>query len=442
MLNRENLKARIFLMLGVAIYISAFLYSYKQWVVPRYESWGLSYRDVPEIYITISWLLCLASALWMPRDLTRPSQLLFFIQYFIIFIPSSFILYYSGNPELDPRDVLLLVIFLFFGLTILQAGYKLPLLSLKKNSLSVKFFWRAFWCGATGLFIYLLTVFGSYFQLADFQNIYDVRSAGGDLVTASGSSFAGYAQMWLSGFVLPFLFSIGVFRKRWGFVLIAAAGYLYLLGIGGSKSTMLAMVYLSAIYFLVRAGGKNAGIKIAACFSGLLLFPVIFPLIGVEGGALDTWYVAIIHSRIFSIPQLSIGQYYDFFQTHPLTYGSHITGINWLVTYPYDMDIPRTIGRYFYNADLTANVNMWAQDGIASFGLIGIPVVSAIAVVIFLLLDSVARLHDLRFVTVALGNITLIFANGSIFTTIISGGLFLLIVALYFYPAEYSDKVC
>lgn len=79
---------------------------------------------------------------------------------------------------------------------------------------------------------------------------------------------------------------------------------------------------------------------------------------------------------------------------------------------------------------------MWAQDGIASFGLIGIPIVSAIAVLVFWLLDSIAKTHDHRLATIALGNIALIFANGSIFTTIVSGCLFLLVIALYFYPPE------
>lgn len=439
MWDQQNINARFFLILGVVAYISAFLFSYEQWVAPRYAGWGLSYREVPAGYILISWALCLISALWMPRDLTRPSQLLFYIQYFVIFIPTSFILYHSGRPGLPPEEVLIIILALFSGLTILQASYKLPLLDIKRDGLSARVFWRVFWCVAVGLAVYLLSVFGSRFQLADFKGIYDVRRASSEIVAASGSTFVGYAQMWLSGFILPFLFSVGVFRRRWGFVVTAAAGYLYLLGIGGSKSTMLAVVYLSAIYFLVRSGGKNAGVKIAICFAGLLLFPAAFALTESAGGAIDTWYVAIIHTRIFNIPQLSIGQYYSFFENHPLTYGSHISGINQFITYPYDMDMPRTIGKYFYHAELTANVNMWAQDGIASFGLMGIPIVSAIAAVVFWFFDSIAKLHDVRFVTVTLGNIALIFANGSLFTTIISGGLFLLIVTLYFYPAECNE---
>lgn len=435
-MNIQNFKARFLLVMAVIVYISAFLISYGQWVAPRYAAWGMSYRDVPIEYILSSWALCLIPALWMPRDLMRPSQLLFYIQYFVIFIPTSFILYYSVRPKLNPDEVFLIVIALFSGLTILQAGYKMPLLNIKQYSISDKMFWRVFWGGAIVLFVYLMVLFGSHFQLADFKGMYDVRNAAGKIMSDSGSAFAGYAQMWLSGFVLPFLFSLGVFRKRWRYIVIAAAGYLYLFGVGGSKSTMLAMVYLSAIYLLVRSGGKNAGIKIAMCFSGLLLFPAIFTLVGAAGTTIDVWYVAIIHSRIFCIPQLSIGQYYSFFNNHPWTYGSQITGVNLFVNYPFSMDIPRTIGKYFYNAELTENVNMWAQDGISSFGLIGIPLVSTIATVVFWAFDCVARLHDSRFVTVALGNIALVFANVSLFTTMLSSGLLLLIIALYFYRKE------
>jgi hypothetical protein len=430
------MKARVHLVIGVFLYISAFLFSYEEWVVPRYEDWGMGSRDVPIEYIISSWVFCLIPSLWMPINLSRPSQLLFCIQYFIIFIPASFVIYNSVRPELDPEQVFYLVLSLFSGLSIIQASYSLKLFQIKQKLITEKLFWSFFGVVTFSILINLFMVFGDYFQLADFQDIYDVRQLSDEISEASESSFSGYSKMWLSGFILPFMFSVGVFRRNWILVAIVAAGYVYLLGISGSKSTMLAIIYLSAIYFLVRSGGKDFGLKILLGLSFLLIFPFFIVLTNGIGGLIDKWYVAIIHARIFTIPQLSIGQYYDFFQNQPLTYGSHINGINLVVPYPYEGDIPRTIGRYFYDAELTANVNMWAQDGIASFGLIGIPIVSAIAALIFWFFDSIARLHDPRFVTVALGNIALSFANISLFTTIVSAGFLLLIIALYFFTKE------
>ena len=442
MTNSPTFNARIYLILGVAVYICTFIFSYERWIAPRYESWGMGYRDVPFVYILTSFILCMVPACWLPCNLTRPSHFLLYIQYFIIFIPASFILYHSVRPEFSPEDVFRLVLALFLGLTILQAGHDLPLFDIKRNGLTKGVFWIFFTGFAIVLFIYLASVFGRHFQLADFQEIYDVRAMSDDIVEASGSSFAGYSQMWLSGFVLPFLFSFGILSRRWPLIVISASGYLYLLGIGGSKSTMLAPLYLFGIYFLVKAGGENAAAKVSLFFSGLLLFPAVLDLADDTNDIaeiINNWYVAIIHARIFTIPQLTVGQYFDFFQDNPLTYGSHVAGINLIVSYPYASDIPRMIGQYFYEAELTANVNMWAQDGIASFGLIGVPLVSAIALIVFWLFDSISKIHDYRFTTVALGNIALIFANGSIFTTIVSGGLLLLSIAFYYYPAE--DKL-
>ena len=436
MTNSPTFSARIYLILAAVFYICTFLFCYERWIVPRYESWGMGYRDVPLVYILTSFILCMVPACWLPCNLTRPSHFLLYIQYFIIFIPASFILYHSVRPELSPEDVFRLVLALFLGLTILQAGHDLPLFDIKRNGLPKGVFWIFFSSFALVLFIYLASVFGSHFQLADFQEIYDVRAMSDDIVEASESSFSGYSQMWLSGFVLPFLFSFGILGRRWPLVVISVGGYLYLLGIGGSKSTMLAPFYLFGIYFLVKAGGQNAAAKVSLFFSGLLLFPAALDIEDEAGDVVDiinTWYVAIVHARIFTIPQLTVGQYFDFFQNNALTHGSHITGVNLLVSFPYESDIPRTIGKYFYEAELTANANMWAQDGIASFGLIGILIVSTIAAAIFWLLDSVSGNHDPRFVTVALGNIALSFANLSLFTTIVSGGLLWLIIALYFY---------
>jgi hypothetical protein len=430
------LKARFYFLASVILYISVFLIGYEEWVAPKYTTWGMGYRDIPIGYILSSWLMCLIPAIWMPYDLTRPSQILFYIQYFVIFIPTTFILYHSVRPELAPELVLMINSSLFLGLMILQVGYKIQLFRIKKIYLSDRFLWRAFWIFSLFLPIYLMTVFGGHFQLADFEEIYKVRSSSTDIVEKSNSWFAGYAQMWLSGFVLPFIFATGVFKRRWGYVFLVLVGYLYLFGVGGSKATILAVVYLPAIYFLIRDGGKNAAIKIAICLAGVLAAPIMIIFLEGGEGVMELWYLAVVHARTFSIPQLSIGQYYNFFSINPLTYGSHVTGIREFIDYPYDMDVPRVIGYYFYNADLGANVNFWGQDGIASFGLIGIPIVSLVVSVLFWVFDSIASVHDTRFVTLCLGNIALTFANISLFTTLFSGGLILLIVALYFFRKE------
>jgi hypothetical protein len=131
---------------------------------------------------------------------------------------------------------------------------------------------------------------------------------------------------------------------------------------------------------------------------------------------------------------LILGQYYNFFYDHPFTLWSHITGISSFITNPYTMDVPRTLGAYFYVTGVGVNGGMWASDGIAALGLPGVIVISMIAAVLMWLFDSVAARHDVRFVTLALGFIGISFTNISIATTLVSGGGLVLAAALYCMP--------
>jgi hypothetical protein len=145
-------------------------------------------------------------------------------------------------------------------------------------------------------------------------------------------------------------------------------------------------------------------------------------------------WVTVVHMRIFSVPSLLIIQYVEFFGQHPLTYGSHISGIGALIRSPYDLDIPRTVGFHYYGTLVTSNVNFWAQDGIAGFGLLGIPVISLAASIVLWLLDSMTRHLSLRFVGSALGGILLQFLGVSLFTTLITGGLLLIMPLFWLLP--------
>jgi hypothetical protein len=170
-----------------------------------------------------------------------------------------------------------------------------------------------------------------------------------------------------------------------------------------------------------------------------MLVPVLLPFDDGLGALIKLWWVAIVDMRTFSIPGLSIPQYFDFFSSHPLTFGSHVTGINWFINYPYDIDIPRTIGYYYYGQqELTANATFWSQDGLAAFGTMGIVVVTFFAAFILWLLDSATQGLKIQFVLTALVGTILAFTNTSLFTTLLTGGLGLFLLACVLMPRDES----
>jgi hypothetical protein len=168
------------------------------------------------------------------------------------------------------------------------------------------------------------------------------------------------------------------------------------------------------------------GLSALLCI-GLVVDKLPFP-------SLTKWFIAVVNFRTFAVPQLLIVQYFDFFRDHPLTFFSHVRGVSLLLRYPYGTDLGTTIGEFFYGGLMGANAGMWAGDGLAGFGLGGILLISGVCAAAFWIIDAVAGEFDPRFVIVALGFIAMTFANASLFTTILSGGLGMLVATLALMP--------
>lgn len=165
-----------------------------------------------------------------------------------------------------------------------------------------------------------------------------------------------------------------------------------------------------------------------------LIVPALLPFESGIGNLIKLGWISVVNMRTFSIPGIAIVQYYDFFLTHAWTLGSQITGLNWILHYPYDYNLPQTLGYYYYGTLVTANANFWAQDGLASFGVIGLGLSSAIAALVFWILDSVTSGLSMKFLIPALVGIFVSFSNVSLFTTLITGGLGFFILACVLMP--------
>jgi len=168
----------------------------------------------------------------------------------------------------------------------------------------------------------------------------------------------------------------------------------------------------------------------------LLLVPTVFDPFDELGELLQKWYVVLVHARIFGVPQLILGQYYAFFEQHPLTWWSHINGIDAFVNFPYTLDVPYTTGWFYYAIPVGLNSGMWIEDGIGAAGIGGVPIVTVIAAAVFWVFDSVCARIPPRFVASASAVIAIDFMNVPLTTTLITGGWGLLALAIYLMPPQ------
>ena len=434
-------KNRAFLVLGIAAYVAAFQWMYVTWLSPTFDYLGFIFEEPPAQYLALAWVLSILPGLWLPLVLTRPSQLIGWVLYLTVLIPSMFVPLFAGLRELN--EVAVLMVTLFAGFTVVSvAPIWLPLLKLPRRGSSKIAFWSCFWGATAGLLAWVFFVYFGHFRLVTFGEIYQqLRFSGQELATGTG---VGYAIMWLSGAFAPLLMSWALTNRRFHWFFAGAAIQVMLYSTAGLKSILLSIMVMPVIFVLMRWGRIPFGLKLVwLTVLGFVALNAANHLIG-ELSQSHLMLSALVFMRTFGLSGLSTAQYHDFFSEHPLTHYSHVTGISLFVDYPYAQALGREVG-FFYsqNPDLNSNAHLWCMDGLAGLGLPGILLISLLCAAVFWLLDIAADGHDITFSATAVNFAALNLSNVSLFTSLLSGGLIFSILMFYFMPREpMAEEAC
>jgi hypothetical protein len=436
-LNSRSVQ-RTVLMMIIGAYTACFQWMYEHYLYTTWAYFGFDYNPPSHYHLMIAWLLSLLPVLWMPLDLVRPSQLAYWVLYITVIIPSMFVPLYIGfNPS---NEVIRLMVVLFIGFAITGISYFLPLLHFRRPNIPAGLFWRGVACVSIVLAVWMVIVFRHHLKLVTFSDVYELREAANDV--AEGSN-VNYAFMSLTGAINPFLMGCGLYFRRWQLFAAGVLGQFLVYSVGGTKGSVISVLFITGFYFLVRKGAKYFALRFSAVFllilGGLCL---CYYAVSFEPGTMLTIALFVVLNRTLSINGLVTAQYFDFFQKNPLTYFSHIKGISWILSYPYQHPIGQEIGlAYAGTTDLDATAHFWATDGIGGLGLSGILLVSVFCALVFWLLDSAARRQDPRLAALVTTYSAYNLANISLFTTSFSGGLGLLIFFLYWMPSPVPGAV-
>jgi hypothetical protein len=433
--RRQLYRQRMLLVAGVIAYVALFQWMYENYLYPTWDYFGFHYEPPPWPYLALAWVLSVAPSLWMPMKLMRPSQLAYWVLYITVFIPSMFVPLYAGLDA--PREISLLMVTLYAGLAIMGGSYRVPLLRLGPARISQQAFWKGFALIAGAFAIWMIVVFRGHMQFLSFNNIYDLRDIQNDV---SEGTLVNYAFMLLTGAFNPFLMGYGLFHRRKWLFLAGVLGQLLVYSVGGTKGSILSIAFISGFYVLFRVGRQPFALKLVAgtlaLVGGLCLSYV---LAGYDPEPLQ-WHsvvLFVILMRTFSSNGLMTAWYYNFFQSNPYTFYSHVRGVNWLVHFPYERTAALEIGSvYMGGNDADPTAHFWAIDGIGALGLPGVLLISAFCALVFWALDSAAQKQDPRQAALVTCYAAYNIANISIFTSLYSGGLAILILALFLLPPQ------
>jgi hypothetical protein len=134
-----------------------------------------------------------------------------------------------------------------------------------------------------------------------------------------------------------------------------------------------------------------------------------------------------------------MGQYADFFATHPHTYFTHVALLSKIIPYqyPYNERLGYVVADYVFKHQtggiIEYNANIFATDGIASLGNVGVVLMGFVLGFVLRVIDVCIRPGTAPLFCAAAITSILVLANGSLFGTLLSGGLGALVAICAFW---------
>jgi len=269
----------------------------------------------------------------------------------------------------------------------------------------------------------LFIEFRSTYSFVSFEDVYSQREKGAD-----SSLVSGYFTLWLTYFIGPVLVAMGLIQKNKRILIFGTLSIIFVYGINASKIALFIPFLIMFLYY-IKQKGKDVFQAITAVFSSVCLIAYWLP---------SQYFMisAVILMRTFGISGLLTYQYNEFFKANPFTYYSHINIVNFITgNYPYDQDLGFVVSSYFFESDNNANANFLATDGIASFGVIGVIIISIIFGIYMLYTKSLIDKKSSLFVGLVFISFSFIILNVGLFTSLLSGGFLFLNIYLYLYKS-------
>lgn len=274
-------------------------------------------------------------------------------------------------------------------------------------------------------FVFIAMVLFQYrnsYKIVSFEDVYQQRSE-----SQQDSVFFGYLILWITYFFGPLLLAHGLIRKKLFLTVFGIFSVIFIYGISGSKISLFIPLLIIGIYYIYSKGYSIFSF-LSYSFTCIILLVLAI--------AKDFFMIsAVILMRTFGIAGLLTFQYNEFFKKNELTYFSHVNIVNFFTqNYPYDRSLGFVVSSYFgADEDVNSNANFLATDGLASFGLFGVIIVSILLGLYFAFTKTQLKEGNQLIIGIMIVPFSFIVLNVGLFTSILSGGfLFLNIYYLFF----------
>ena len=411
------------------------IYTASLWYIYVYllRDWaylGCELGDTPRDLLLTTFLLCVLPSCYLDTDCNKATSYHIWFIYYFTYIPSALIpaLQYFNVPLYAFEFVLAASFYL-----ICKLQYK-PKFKRLGAGISKQAFWTTFWVIYCYLILYLLEIFGGTLRLVDLAAIYEQRAVGGN---AAFGNLGGHAVGLLSNVFNPFLMTVGCLHKRYCYIYIGIVCQVYVFATMAAKAVILNLFVTLLICYLCTNNKKIQWRSYLYFISGIIVLPLVYYSFADNiNDPISNAISTLIFMRSFGIVGAMTGQFMMFFAQHPHTWYSHVHFVDIFIKYPYREQLGMVVGETLNAPELDANANFFATDGIAAAGILGLPIIGIVMGLFFRTVDYLFENKNATiFACASCGTLTSL-VNASFFTTLITGGLAVLIFICYVFRED------
>lgn len=410
----SRLRRKLFAILLALTYILSVHYAYIAYIHPTFE-----YANYIYLSFTTAALLSTYCLSWLPiiayRPTCQPAQAAVALIYALSYIPIQLSLLFTVERDYEQLFgiqfmLTISMIFLFFAASRKNKCRKI-------NPKSLKSLDRFFGLFAIISVALLVGTNIDHMRFVSFADVYELRFEAG----AVSQGFAeAYLVSWLSYCFVSYFYARGLIYKKWPYVFAGLIASLFLYMSTGAKSAILLLPITLGLSWLWGAGrdflSRLLGAMILLIFTLILFFP---------DDGLGMWAKSIILLRALGSNGWVASRYLEYFTVEGFTYFSHVGPINALTgMYPYgDLSLGQVIGlAYSGSTEANFNASFWASDGFASFGPVGILVVTPVIGFILYVINRTMASLDPKFAVLWMSGFFIALLNVPITTALLSGG--------------------
>lgn len=396
---------------------------------------GVDYVQMNIVY-RVTWLLLSVFPLMAYNGLKSVASFLCLFLYIFVYVPlihALFVLYGIDLLTLYSYSLTLCLFFtLFFQVGVRWSLFKnieikqhIPFRVIEIVTIIITFIFLAIRAKSMH--------FVNFFSESDL--LYELREKNSEEV--GSMAIVVYLQGGLSGAFYPFLLINYLRSKSWLKSFAVLVGYTLLFMVDMQKLTFFIPFFLVGFYFLMKLKANVIETRLHSflLYSISFLLLLLYPTESEDGLLFIISFIVIL--RTVCVTGWLTQMYMHFFRDNPYTHYGHINIVNALTgAYPYNAPLGKVVS---YGAQ-NANATFFLTDGIAADGYIGIILIGILFLIMLHFINAVSfRYKSTDLLVIFLPTLTYVL-NTSLFTTLLSSGLLVLIMIITFADCPIIDK--